>query len=180
MEKTPPAVELCMPEPSQVGHTLGSVPALAPVPRQDGQGLSDGKRMLTVAPSTACSKEIVTSPSTSAPRRGPRVEARRVAPSLALMADLVRNPAFADSEVARVRDQQLAALSQTLANPRALANRELTRLLYGNHPYGQPADGLGDARSLAGDQAGEDRHDGGGQGGDGGDDAHRATGEGAV
>jgi predicted Zn-dependent peptidase len=72
-----------------------------------------------------------------------------LAPSLALMADVARNPAFADGEVARVRDQQLAALSQVLSTPRALANRELTRAIYGNHSYGQPSDGLGDARSLA-------------------------------
>ena len=72
-----------------------------------------------------------------------------LAPSLALMADIVRNPAFADGEVARVKEQQLAELSQTLANPRALASRELNRLLFGAHPYAQPGDGLGDKTSLA-------------------------------
>jgi zinc protease len=72
-----------------------------------------------------------------------------LAPSLALMADLVRNPAFAPAEVARVKDQQLANLAQTLASPRALAARELGKLLFGSHPYGQPTDGLGDAKSLA-------------------------------
>ncbi len=72
-----------------------------------------------------------------------------LAPSLALMADLVRNPAFDPGEVARVKDQQLASLAQTLSSPRALAARELNRLLFGSHPYGQPGDGLGDAGSLA-------------------------------
>jgi predicted Zn-dependent peptidase len=72
-----------------------------------------------------------------------------LAPSLALMADVARNPAFADGEVARVRDQQLATLSQTIANPRALANRELSKVLFGSHPYGLPVDGLGDAKSVA-------------------------------
>ncbi|MBW8755088.1 MAG: insulinase family protein [Sphingomonadales bacterium] len=72
-----------------------------------------------------------------------------LAPSLALMADIVRNPAFADGEVARVKGQQLAELAQTMANPRALASRELAKVLYGSHPYGQPSDGLGDAKSLA-------------------------------
>jgi predicted Zn-dependent peptidase len=70
-------------------------------------------------------------------------------PSLALMADVVRHPAFADGEVARVKDQQLAQLAQTLASPRALASRELAHVLYGSHPYGQPSDGLGNAASLA-------------------------------
>ena len=72
-----------------------------------------------------------------------------LAPSLALMADIVRHPAFADAEVARVKDQQLAQLAQTLATPRALAARELNRVLFGQHPYAQPGDGLGDAKSLA-------------------------------
>ena len=72
-----------------------------------------------------------------------------LAPSLALMADIVRNPAFAPAEVARVREQRLAALSQTLSQPRALAARALNRLLFGSHPYAQPSDGLGDAATLA-------------------------------
>ncbi|MFA7586758.1 MAG: pitrilysin family protein, partial [Novosphingobium sp.] len=76
--------------------------------------------------------------------------AANLGPSLALMADVVRHPAFAPTEVARVKDQQLAELSQALANPAALARRTLARELYGPaHPYGQPADGLGDAASLS-------------------------------
>lgn len=72
-----------------------------------------------------------------------------LAPSLALMADVVRNPAFAPSEVARVRAQRLAQLAQVQASPPALARRELGRVLFGpNHPYGQPADGLGDTAAL--------------------------------
>lgn len=73
-----------------------------------------------------------------------------LAPSLALMTDVVRNPAFADSEVARVKDQQLAELAQTLATPSALARRQMSRVLFGSaHPYGQPGDGLGDEASLS-------------------------------
>ncbi len=73
-----------------------------------------------------------------------------LAPSLALMADVARNPAFAPGEVARVRDQQLATLAQTLSSPGALATRSLNPLLFGaGHPYGLPGDGLGNAGSLA-------------------------------
>ncbi|MEO5598079.1 MAG: insulinase family protein, partial [Novosphingobium sp.] len=73
-----------------------------------------------------------------------------LAPSLMLMADVARNPAFAPDEVARVRHQQLARLAQVQAEPSALASRTLTPLLYGpEHPYGQPSDGLGNAASLA-------------------------------
>lgn len=73
-----------------------------------------------------------------------------LAPSLALMADVARHPAFAPGEVARVKSQQLASLSQAIASPRALAQRTLPTVLFGPaHPYGQPADGLGDAKTIA-------------------------------
>ena len=72
-----------------------------------------------------------------------------LAPSLALMADVARHPAFADGDVARVKDQRLSELAQTLASPRSLASRELGRILFGAHPYAQPGDGLGDAASIA-------------------------------
>ncbi len=60
-----------------------------------------------------------------------------LAPSLALMADIVRNPAFAETEVQRVRDQRLAAIAQQLSSPGGLAGRMLRPLVFGeNHPYG--------------------------------------------
>jgi zinc protease len=73
-----------------------------------------------------------------------------LAPSLALMADVVRNPAFAPGEVQRVKDQQLAALAQALASPRAMATRILPTVMFGPaHPYGMPADGLGTAEAIS-------------------------------
>ena len=73
-----------------------------------------------------------------------------LAPSLALMADVVRNPAFAPGEVERVKHQQLAGLSQALASPSALARRTLPTVLFGPaHPYGLPGDGLGDAKAIS-------------------------------
>lgn len=73
-----------------------------------------------------------------------------LAPSLGLLADLVRNPAFRAEDVARVRDQQLSNIAQAQSNPRALASRNLPPLLFGAaHPYGLPGDGLGDAKSVA-------------------------------
>ena len=60
-----------------------------------------------------------------------------LAPSLALMADIVKNPAYAEKDVARVRDQRLADISQALANPRGIAARALMPIVYGDaHPYG--------------------------------------------
>ena len=72
-----------------------------------------------------------------------------LAPSLALMADVARNPAFTAEDVARVRDQQLAEIAQATSSPRSLATRSLAPLLFGSHPYGVSADGLGDGKSVA-------------------------------
>ncbi|HEX4846687.1 MAG TPA: pitrilysin family protein, partial [Novosphingobium sp.] len=56
---------------------------------------------------------------------------------------------FREADVARARDQQLAGIAQANASPSALANRSLGPILFGPaHPYGQPSDGLGDARSV--------------------------------
>lgn len=68
-----------------------------------------------------------------------------LAPSLDLLADIVRNPAFAPAEVERLRNQQLASIASELSNPGALAQRTLPPLLYGkDHPYGRAAGGSGD------------------------------------
>lgn len=70
-------------------------------------------------------------------------------PSLALMADVIRNPAFAPAEVERLRAIRLAALAQEEANPGALAGRALAPMLFGaGHPYALPASGLGTADGL--------------------------------
>ena len=69
-------------------------------------------------------------------------------PSLELLADIVRNPAFAPAEVERVRGQQLARIKATLSSPDGIANYVLPTILYGHdHPYGRP--GSGDAASVA-------------------------------
>jgi predicted Zn-dependent peptidase len=58
-------------------------------------------------------------------------------PSLELMADIVRNPAFDPAEVARLKDQRLAEIAQEQADPNALAYRALGPVIYGDtHPYG--------------------------------------------
>ena len=72
-----------------------------------------------------------------------------LAPSLALTADLILHPAFAESDFVRVKAQTEAALAQALSTPRSLAARTLEAQVYGAHPYAQPLDGLGNAESLA-------------------------------
>jgi zinc protease len=57
-------------------------------------------------------------------------------PSLELMADIARNPAFDPDEVARVKDQRLAEIAQEKASPGGLALRALGPLIFGEtHPY---------------------------------------------
>lgn len=64
--------------------------------------------------------------------------------SLDLLADIIRHPAFAPSEVDRVRAQQLAQIAEELTEPAGLAQRALAPIIYGaGHPYGQPPSGSG-------------------------------------
>ncbi|MBO9499362.1 MAG: insulinase family protein [Novosphingobium sp.] len=66
-----------------------------------------------------------------------------LAPSLDLMADIVRNPAFNAADVARVKGQRLADIAQEKADPFGLASRAMRPIIYGpNHPYGNVG-GLG-------------------------------------
>ena len=77
------------------------------------------------------------------------VPSANLAPGFDLFADVVRNPAFADAEVARVRTQQLAGIGQELTSPNGLAGRVLPPLMYGAaSPYAK-ARGLGDPRAVA-------------------------------
>ena len=58
-------------------------------------------------------------------------------PSLEMMADVARHPAFRDADVARVRAQRLAEIAQEQADPAGLAQRAIRPLIYGTaHPYG--------------------------------------------
>jgi predicted Zn-dependent peptidase len=72
-----------------------------------------------------------------------------LAPSLTLLADYIRNPAFDAKELDRVRVQQLNRLKAELNNPNAIASRVMMPALYGaQHPYGIPPSGLGDAKAV--------------------------------
>ena len=71
-----------------------------------------------------------------------------LAPALELLTDVVRNPAFADAELNRVRAQTLTAIEQQLKDPNGMASRALPALLYGpSHPYATTA--AGDPAAVA-------------------------------
>jgi zinc protease len=72
-----------------------------------------------------------------------------LAPSLDLLADVIKNPAFEPSEVERLRAQQLSQIAQELTDPNSMALRALPPILYGEtHPYGKPFTGTGDPQSV--------------------------------
>jgi zinc protease len=66
--------------------------------------------------------------------------------ALPLMADVVLSPAFADSEVDRLRKERLTALLQTRDSVSSLASAGFARLVFGpRHRYGTP--GMGNEAS---------------------------------
>ncbi|CAN5132987.1 hypothetical protein BH10PSE1_BH10PSE1_06320 [soil metagenome] len=72
-----------------------------------------------------------------------------LAPSLTLLSDIVRNPAFAPSEVERLRAQRLASLASEATQPGSIASRALPPLLYGaDSPYGRSFTGSGDVATI--------------------------------
>jgi predicted Zn-dependent peptidase len=65
-------------------------------------------------------------------------------PSLDLMANIVKAPAFEPSEIERLRGQRLAQIASELTQPYGIALRTLPPLLYSDsHPYGVPFTGSG-------------------------------------
>ncbi len=70
-------------------------------------------------------------------------------PSLDLMADVVLNPSFPESDFNRLRDQQLSQIANEKKNPQAMVMRVMPELLYGkDHPYGMPMTGTGEEESV--------------------------------
>lgn len=68
--------------------------------------------------------------------------AERLPEALALLAEVVREPAYPEAEVSRARDQQLARLHQRAMDPGSLANDWAARLFHAEGvPYGRPAGG---------------------------------------
>ncbi|HET9033237.1 MAG TPA: pitrilysin family protein [Dokdonella sp.] len=73
----------------------------------------------------------------------------KLEPSLALFADVVRNPAFREADIERIRGQWLADIAQEKTQPTGIALRTLPPLLYGaRHAYGIPFTGSGTEASI--------------------------------
>jgi zinc protease len=63
------------------------------------------------------------------------------AAALDLVSDIARNPAIAQEEIDRQRQQMLSGLKVSYEDPEYLAGVVFDRLVYGFHPYGRPAAG---------------------------------------
>lgn len=70
--------------------------------------------------------------------------------SLDIYADIVLRPTFPEDELERLKQQQLAGISQEKSSPFGLGYRLLPKLLFGDdHAYATPFSGTGDEESVA-------------------------------
>ena len=70
--------------------------------------------------------------------------------SMSLFSDIVLNPSFPNKELERLKQQQIAAISQEKSSPFGVGFRLLPTLLYGEgHAYSAPFSGSGDEASVA-------------------------------
>jgi len=59
-------------------------------------------------------------------------------PSLDLFTDVIRNPAFEQSDLERLRTQTITGIEQSMKSPGGMANRVISPLIYGaDNPYGR-------------------------------------------
>ncbi|OED43035.1 hypothetical protein ACH42_11150 [Endozoicomonas sp. (ex Bugula neritina AB1)] len=72
-----------------------------------------------------------------------------LAPSLELLADVIINPAFNESNINRLKEQRRQNISQEIATPHSMISRELPKILYkSEHPYSTPGTGTGNLTTL--------------------------------
>lgn len=72
-----------------------------------------------------------------------------LAPGLDLLADVIRNPAFRNEDLERLRAVQLAGIAQEQTSPNGMGGRALPGIIYGDaHPYGRPFSGTGNVEAV--------------------------------
>lgn len=69
------------------------------------------------------------------------VKSDQLAPAMAILADVARNPAFAAEELDRARSQAIDGLTVQLKDPGALSRLVAARAVFGAAPYGNPEGG---------------------------------------
>lgn len=68
---------------------------------------------------------------------GLSVLSERAVDAAGLLADVLRNPRFPESELPRIRANFERSLAVARADPGSLADEALARLVYGDHPFGR-------------------------------------------
>jgi len=68
--------------------------------------------------------------------------------ALDLVSDIVRNPAFAQDELDRIRPQLLSSMQVSYDDADYIAGVVFDRLVYGFHPYGKPSAGTPQSAAL--------------------------------
>ncbi len=80
---------------------------------------------------------------------GIRALTANLGPSLDLLEDVVKHPAFRDGDIARVRTQQLTAIEQEANDPGSVSLNMMMPLIFGtDHPYGRDYSGNGTAETV--------------------------------
>jgi zinc protease len=69
------------------------------------------------------------------------VMSNKLAKALTIVADVVKNPAFADEELDRLREQNLDGLRVALQQPGTLAGYVSSKVVFAGGPYGHPLGG---------------------------------------
>ncbi|APG62093.1 peptidase M16 [Sphingorhabdus lutea] len=73
-----------------------------------------------------------------------------LSPSLDLLADIIKNPAFANKEIERVRTQQITRIAGEETQPQGTAFRKLPELIFAkDHPYHTPLTGSGYTQTVS-------------------------------
>jgi zinc protease len=69
------------------------------------------------------------------------VKSDQLQPAMDVFADVALHPAFAQEELERQRAQAIDGLSVAYTTPGQIASMAVSRVIYGDGPYGKPADG---------------------------------------
>ena len=69
------------------------------------------------------------------------VLAKNLTPFLVLMKEILTQPGFSKSEIARLKQEMLSSLQAAKDSDGALASYFFPKLLFGSHPYGNPKEG---------------------------------------
>ena len=66
---------------------------------------------------------------------------KHLAAGIDVLADVVLNPVFSEEEISRVKEQRLSSILQSKDDAGHLSDRMFNKMVFGDFPYGNPAEG---------------------------------------